>query len=84
VAQAPKKIRGDIMGYNYLVDPRVEGQITLQTSHPVSKEMLLEILETSLAVNHAAIVKCNGRHDIVPETEALKSAPVTGVHVRLT
>jgi general secretion pathway protein D len=75
VAQAAKQILGDIMGYNYLVDPRVEGQITLQTSHPVSKEMLLEILETSLAVNHAAIVKRNGRYDIVPETEALKSAP---------
>jgi general secretion pathway protein D len=75
IAQAAKQILGDIMGYNYLVDPRVQGQITLQTSNPVSKDMLLEILETSLAVNHAAIVKRNGRYDIVPETEALKSAP---------
>lgn len=79
VAQAAKQILGDIMGYNYLVDPRVQGQITLQTSSPVSKDMLLEILETSLAVNHAAIVKRNGRYDIVPETEALKSAPAIDV-----
>ena len=91
VNQAAKKILGDIMGYNYLVDPRVEGQITLQTSSPVSKDMLLEILETSLAVNHAAIVKRQGRYDIVPETEALKSSPsidvsglrATGAGVRL-
>lgn len=75
VAQAAKKILGDIMGYNYLVDPRVQGEVTLQTSSPVSKDMLLEILETSLAVNHAAIVQRNGRYDIVPETEALKSTP---------
>jgi general secretion pathway protein D len=91
INQAAKKILGDIMGYNYLVDPRVEGQITLQTSSPVSKDMLLEILETSLAVNHAAIVKRQGRYDIVPETEALKSSPsidvsglrATGPGVRL-
>lgn len=91
VNQAAKKILGDIMGYNYLVDPRVEGQITLQTSSPVSKDMLLEILETSLAVNRAAIVKRNGRYDIVPENEALKSSPsidvsglrATGPGVRL-
>lgn len=91
VDQAAKKILGDIMGYNYLVDPRVQGQITLQTSSPVSRDMLLEILETSLAVNHAAIVRRQGRYDIVPETEALKSSPsidvsglrATGPGVRL-
>lgn len=91
ISQAAKKILGDIMGYNYIVDPRVEGQITVQTSTPVSKDMLLEILETSLAVNRAAIVKRQGRYDIVPAEEALKSSPsidvsglrATGPGVRL-
>jgi len=45
------------------------------TSSLASKDMLLEILETSLALNHASIVKRYGRYDITPKTEALKSAP---------
>ena len=46
VASAAKKILGDIMGYNYLVDPRVTGTVTLQTSNPMSKQSLLDILES--------------------------------------
>ena len=33
VALATKKILGDIMGYTYLVDPKITGTVTLQTSH---------------------------------------------------
>lgn len=73
VALAAKKILGDIMGYNYLVDPKVTGTITLQTSNPMSKQSLLDILEVSLATNGAAIVKKADRYEIVPFTEATAS-----------
>ena len=73
VALAAKKILGDIMGYNYLVDPKVAGTITLQTSNPMSKQSLLDILEVSLATNGAAIVKKADRYEIVPLSEATAS-----------
>ncbi len=73
VSMAAKKILGDIMGYNYLVDPKVGGTVTLQTSNPMSKQSLLDILEVSLATNGAAIVKKADRYEIVPFTEATAS-----------
>ncbi|WP_244490123.1 type II secretion system secretin GspD [Rhizobium sp. Root483D2] len=73
VALAAKKILGDIMGYTYLVDPKVTGTVTLQTSHAMSKQSLLDILEVSLAANGAAIVKKADRYEIVPYSEATAS-----------
>ncbi len=81
VAQAAKKILGDIMGYNYLVDPKVSGNITLQTSTPMSRQSLLDILEVSLATNGAAIVKKADRYEIVPVTEATASNAIIGSRV---
>ncbi|MDO6965236.1 type II secretion system secretin GspD [Rhizobium alvei] len=79
IAEVAKRVLGDIMAYNYMVDARVKGEVTLQTTNPVSKDALMEVLETALAVNHAAIVKRGDRYDIVPESEALKSAPTIDV-----
>ncbi|WP_234841047.1 type II secretion system secretin GspD [Sinorhizobium meliloti] len=81
VAQAAKKILGDIMGYNYLVDPKVGGNITVQTSTPMSRQSLLDILEVSLATNGAAIVKKADRYEIVPVTEATASNAIIGSRV---
>lgn len=70
---------GDILQLNYTIDPRVRGTITLQTSAPVSKNMLVDILETTLAANGFAIVKSSGTYQIVPLSEALASTPSVSV-----
>ncbi len=75
IEQAARKILGDIMGYTFSVDPRVKGDITLQTSNPVSRESLMDILEAALAANDAAILARNGRYDIVPAAVALATTP---------
>ena len=41
--QAAKTVLGDMVGVNYLVDPRVDGVITLQTTQPVTKADALEL-----------------------------------------
>lgn len=74
IAQAAKKVLGDIMGYNYVLDPNVNGTVTLQTSSPVSRDSLLDILEVSLAMNGAGIVKKGERFEIVPIEKAAASA----------
>lgn len=78
IAQAAQKILGDLLGRSFLVDPRVKGTVTLQTNGPASQETIFDILESALAVNDAAIIKKNDRYDIVPASEALSSATVTG------
>jgi len=74
VAQAAKKVFGDILGYNYLIDPAVGGTVTLQTSTPVTKDSLIDILEVSLAMNGAGVVKKQDRYEIVPLEKAAASA----------
>ena len=73
VSMAAKKVLGEILGYNYLIDPKVSGTITLQTSNPVSKHSLIDILEVALATNGAAIVKKADRYEILPISEATAS-----------
>ncbi|MER9843844.1 type II secretion system secretin GspD [Mesorhizobium australicum] len=79
VAEAAKAVLGDALHLNYIVDPRVQGTVTLQTSKPVSKEALSDILESALAVNGAGIVKRGGTYQIVPLSEMLSSTPSVSV-----
>ncbi|TCQ16665.1 type II secretion system protein D (GspD) [Rhizobium sp. PP-CC-3G-465] len=64
------------MGYNYTVNAAVTGNITLQTNTAMSKASLLDILESSLAANDAALVKKGDRYEIVPLAQAAGSNAV--------
>ncbi|MCR4265781.1 type II secretion system secretin GspD [Nitratireductor sp. ZSWI3] len=79
IAEAAKAVLGDILGVNYVLDPRVTGTVTLQTSAPVSREALTGILEAALAVNNATIVNRGGVYQIVPLSEALSATPAVSV-----
>jgi general secretion pathway protein D len=79
IASAVKNVLGDILQLNYTIDPRVRGTITLQTSAPVSKNTLVDILETTLAANGFAVVKSSGTYQIVPLSEALATTPSVSV-----
>ncbi len=79
VTTAAKSILGDILGLTYVVDPRVTGKVTLQTSEPVSKDALLEVLESALTINGAVIVKKTGSYQIVPANEAFSTTPAVTV-----
>lgn len=79
VAQAAKAVLGGALHVNYVVDPRVQGTVTLQTSKPVSQDALSDILESALAVNGAGIVKRAGTYQIMPLSETLSSTPAVSV-----
>ena len=55
--QAAKTVLGDMIGVNYVVDPRVDGVISVQTTHPVSKAEALEMFQTALAPIGAVLVQ---------------------------
>ncbi len=79
IPQAAKSVLGDVLGVSYVVDPRVQGTVSLQTSNPVSKEALVGILESALMLNGAVIVQRGGTYQIVPNSDALASTPSVSV-----
>lgn len=76
-----KAILGDILGKNYAIDPRVTGQVTLQTSRPVPKGALVSILESLLKMNGAELVKEQDLYRVVPSAEAAKSSVPPTLHL---
>lgn len=79
ITQAAKAVLGDALQANYVVDPRVQGTVTLQTSKPVSRDALVDILESALAVNGAGIVKRANSYQIMPLADTLASTPSVSV-----
>lgn len=75
-----KAILGDLLGQNYVIDPKVTGTVTLGTPKPVSPAQAFTLLDQALAQNNARMVYADGRYNIVPADAALAGsvAPRTG------
>ncbi|WP_096527691.1 type II secretion system secretin GspD [Candidatus Nitrosoglobus terrae] len=67
-----KTILGDILGENYLIDPAVQGTVTVQTGRPLPKEVLVPTLENLLRMNNAALVQSKGLYKVVLTSQALQ------------
>ena len=70
-----KTVLGDILGVSFMIDPGVSGTMTLQTTHAVTRDTLVEILETTLRANGAAIAERGGIYRIVPSSSAIALTP---------
>ena len=79
ITNASKHILGDILGLSYIIDPRVNGTVTLQTTNPVSKNDIIDIFETTLALNNAGLIKRGGQYQILPLQDAIQSSPSISV-----
>ena len=64
-------------GAPVLIDPKVQGQVTLQTSRPIRRSDALAMLEGALRVNGAALVETGGNYSVVPLQDAPKAAGIT-------
>jgi general secretion pathway protein D len=70
IADAAKAILGDILKVNYIIDSRVKGSVTVQTTHPVQRDALLDILDATLSAEGARVVVDKDLYKIVPANEA--------------
>jgi general secretion pathway protein D len=68
-------IIGNELKINYVVDPRVKGVATINTTGDLRREDLLPLLDTILKLNGAAIVKTGNFFQIVPKAD-IKQLPV--------
>lgn len=73
IQTAAKTLLGDVLQLNYLVDPRVQGTITLASVGPVDRRNVLPIFENVLRMSNAALVRDGDLVKIVPIPEAAGS-----------
>ena len=71
------KVVFDTLKENYTIDPQVQGEVTVQTSRPLTSEQLLPTLETLLRANNAVLVKEGGVYRIIPAAGAVKRGNFT-------
>ena len=71
------KVIFETLKENYVIDPQVQGEVTVQTSRPLTTEQLLPTLETLLRASNAVLVREGGVYRIIPSTGALKLGNLT-------
>lgn len=68
-----RAILGDILGANYVVDPKVQGTVTFRTSTPMPISGLMPAVENMLSVNGAAMIASGNAFKIVPAEQITRS-----------
>jgi general secretion pathway protein D len=63
-----KVVLSDTLAIPYVMDPRIQGRVTVSTGGPVSREELLSLLEAVLAMNRGAMIAEGRMYRIVPDT----------------
>ena len=72
------KAIGAHTGKNFIIDPRVTGNMNIISQTPVSKDLAYQILLSALRVHGFAVIEERGVVKIVPEADAKTSGPVVG------
>ena len=57
IKEVIKQLLGDILGLNYIIDKKVAGTVTVNTSGKIYKDELLSIVQTMLDINGYTITK---------------------------
>jgi general secretion pathway protein D len=74
VADAVQQVLGDILRENYVIETQLNGDVSLQTSRPVTREGALRLLESVLASRGAELVDAGGFYRIVSMGQSAGSA----------
>jgi len=71
VLEVIKVILNDMLQVTYVVDPRVQGTVSMQTSKALHRDDLIPTLELLLRMNEAALITDDGIYKVVPLATAL-------------
>jgi general secretion pathway protein D len=69
-------VLGNTLGLTYVVDPNVQGTITLRTARPLPRDRVLGVVEDALAMNGAALVQKGDAYKVVPLEDAASSPAI--------
>jgi general secretion pathway protein D len=73
IPTAARTLLGDILHLNYVIDPRVQGTVSLASVGPIDRKDVLPIFENVLRMSNAVIVRDADLVKIVPALEAAGS-----------
>jgi general secretion pathway protein D len=73
IREVVRMVLQDALGANYVIDPTVQGTITVQTMQPAGAEDLAAILDAVLRINGAALVRDGDLYQVVPIGRAMVS-----------
>ena len=76
VREVVNEVLGNALGLTYVVDPHVQGTITLRSAKPLKRSAALGVLEDVLAMNGAALVRDGEVYRILPIADAVTSPPI--------
>ncbi len=68
------RVIGEILKINYIVDPRVKGKVNIHTTGQISTGDIFPIFQSILRLCGATAVKRDGIYEIVPLSDAKKTA----------
>jgi general secretion pathway protein D len=72
-----KSLLSDSLGLNYVIDSRVQGNVTLASARPVQRKDVLPLFENVLRMWNAAVLREGNLIKIVPLPEAAGAGAVT-------
>jgi general secretion pathway protein D len=78
IASVAKALLGDVLQLNFVVDPRVQGNVTLASVGPIPRKDVLPALESALRMQNAAVVRDGKLVKIVPIADATGHALIKG------
>jgi general secretion pathway protein D len=71
VTAVAKVILGDILKVGYVIDPRVQGTVTIGSGRPVPKNELIPVLENALRMSNVVLVPdAGGGYRLMPSSDA--------------
>ncbi|HWM46438.1 MAG TPA: type II secretion system secretin GspD [Xanthobacteraceae bacterium] len=76
VASVAKVVLGDILGVGYVIDPRVQGVISLSSGRPVPKADIVFVLENALRLGGVALVRDSAAYRLMPLADAVGAGAV--------
>jgi general secretion pathway protein D len=71
IREIARNILGDLLGENYMIDPRVTGTVSIRTPKGVSRSELMPLFETLLRQVNASLVRQGSVWRVVPSSEAV-------------
>jgi general secretion pathway protein D len=71
IASVAKIVLGDILGVGYVIDPRVQGNISLSSGRPIPKSDVVFALENALRTSGVALVRDDTGYRLMPQGDAV-------------
>lgn len=78
IPEVVQSVLGNILELNYVIDPRVTGTVTLQTSQPIAISDVLPTLETVLRLQGFTITHTGDIYAVAPTDAGLRGNVVPG------